>query len=208
MEASGNRGFFPSMLVFLLKITYNCGYKLKGRLKMQASKVIISQETREKLNNQALSPLKKRELREQMVIAAIRKAVGGTRTKQELIAAAGYNPAGTSPDYARGLGFLTGMVNRGLITHNDTNTFKKNWTVLADVKTTKAKDPEIMPTAVEIAKAIVAPEEEKAPEVVVELKEKTHVNKGTLINLAKEFAWKHNSDSLREFIAFADNRLK
>lgn len=164
------------------------------------ARVIITQETREKLDNQALSPLKKRELREQMVIESIRKAVGGERTKQELIAAAGYSPVGTSPDYARGLGFLQGMIKRKVIMHNDTSTFKKVWTVLADVKV----KPLVTPTPQAVAQEVVAP----APELTVEEKPKVQVNKGTLINLAKEFAWKHNSDSLRDFIVFAENRLK
>lgn len=167
---------------------------------MNASRVIITQETRERLNNEALSPMKKRELREQMVIESIRKAVGGTRTKQELIAAAGYNPLGSTPDYASGLQLITSMIKRGLITHNATSTFKKNWTVIGDVKV----KPIVTPTPEAVAQEIVAP----TPELTVEEKPKAQVNKGTLLNLAKEFAWEKNSDSLREFIDFAKNRLK
>ena len=167
---------------------------------MNVSKLTITQETREKLNNPALSPIRKRELREQMIIESIRKAVGGTRTKQELIAAAGFSPIGTSNEYANGLALITSMVKRGLITHNDTSSFKKNWTVLADVKTR----PIIKPKPEVIAKEVVQPE----PELVVEERPKVQVNKGTLLNLAKEFAWEKNSDSLREFIEFAKTRLK
>lgn len=171
---------------------------------MNASKVIITQETRDRLNNQALSPMKKRQLREQMIIESIRRAVGGTRTKQELIAAAGFNPVGTSNDYANGLALITSMVRRGIITHNDTSAFKKNWTVLSDVKI----KPAVTPTPEAIAQEIVAPKVENAPGIVVEEKPKVQVNKGTLINLAKEFAWEKNSDSLREFIDFTKSRLK
>ena len=168
---------------------------------MNASKVTITQETRERLNNEALSPIKKRQLREQMIIESIRKAVGGTRTKQELIAAAGFSTDARSLNYAKGHTLIGSMIKRGIITHNATTTFKKNWTVLSDVKTV------VTPTPKEVAESIVAPVE-KAPEIMIEEKPKVQVNKGTLINLAKEFAWKNNSDSLREFIAFADNRLK
>lgn len=166
------------------------------------ARVIITQETREKLDNPVLSPAKKRELREQLIIESIRKAVGGTRTKQELIAAGGYDPRGTTASYAAGLQHLSSMVKRGLITHNATSSFKKNWTVLADVKT----KPAVTPKPEAVAEEIVKPEVK--PELIVEEKPKVQVNKGTLLNLAKEFAWKRNSDSLREFIEYAETRLK
>lgn len=166
---------------------------------MNASKVIITQETRARLNNEALSPAKKRQLREQMIIESIRKAVGGTRTKQELIAAAGYSPDAKSNSYAMGHTLVNSMIRRGLITHNNTRAFRKNWTVLSEVTVT--------PQPKAVAEAIVEKKKE-AVELVVEEKPKVIVNKGTLLNLAKQFAWEKNSDSLREFIDYAQTRLK
>lgn len=167
---------------------------------MNASRLVISPETREKLNNPVLSPMKKRQLREQMIIESIRKAVGGSRTKQELIVAAGFSPDAKTNSYAAGHTLINSMIKRGLITHNATNAFRKNWTVLADVKVT--------PSAKAVAQEVVTPKAEVKPELVVEERPKVVVNKGTLLNLAKEFAWKHNSDSLRDFVVFAENRLK
>lgn len=166
---------------------------------MIASKITISPETREKLNNPVLSPMKKRELRRELVKDSIRKAIGGTRTKQELIAAAGYNAYRSSNEYANGLNLIDGMIKSGIISHNPTNAFKKVWTVIEDVKVT--------PSPKKVAQEIVSPVETKL-ELTVEERPKVQVNKGTLLNLAKEFAWKNNSDSLREFIVYAENRLK
>jgi len=163
---------------------------------MIASKLIISQETREKLLNPVLTPMKKRELREELIKDSIRKAVAGSRTKQELVAAAGFNPDATSNDYANGNGLVNSMIKRGIISHNPTRSFRKTWTVCEDVRVT--------PTPKQVADAIVQPEKE----IIVQTKEKVQVNKGTLINLAKEFAWKNNSDSLRDFIMYTENRLK
>jgi len=186
-------------LCFLRKKSIIRPISEKRKAYMNASKVIITPETREKLNNPVLSPLKKRQLREEMIKDSIRKAVGGVRTKQELVAAAGFNPSGTTNDYANGLGLITSMIKRGIINHNPTSSFKKVWSVTEDVKVT--------PSPKKVAQEIVAPVETK-PELTVEERPKVQVNKGTLLNLAKEFAWKNNSDSLREFIVYAENRLK
>lgn len=163
---------------------------------MIASKLVISPETREKLNNPVLSPMKKRQLREQFIIESIRKAVGGTRTKQELIVAAGFSHDATTNSYAAGHTLINSMIKRGLITHNDTKSFKKNWTVLADVKVT--------PSPKTVAKEVVGTPQSTQ----VELKEKAPVSAVELVQLAKDFAWENNTDSLRDFIAYAQKTLK
>ena len=162
---------------------------------MIATKLVISQETRARLNNPVLSPAKKRLLREEMIKESIRKAPGGIRTKQELIVAAGYNPKSRTKDYANGLNLISSMVKRGVIYHATTDSFKKRWFVANEVKVT--------PSPRSIAKELFGPKEVK-----VEPKEKLPVSAVELVQLAKDFAWRENSDSLRDFIAYMQNVVK
>ncbi len=163
---------------------------------MNVTKLTISQETREKLNNPVLTPMKKRELREEMIKDSIRSAVGGVRTKQELVAAAGYNPDAKSSNYASGIGHIGSMVKRGIISHNNTNAFRKTWVVCEDVKTKAVENKSQMPVPI-IPKDIMVIREEP-----------TDVDRVKLIDMAKQWAWDNNSDSLRDFIAHAQNTLK
>lgn len=161
---------------------------------MIASKISISHETRAKLNNQALSPVKKRELRENMVKERIRSAVGGECTKQELVAAAGYDPDAKSNDYANGVTLINSMLKRGLIAHNGTSKFRKAWTVIEQAP---KRVPNVTPTPAQVA-----------AELMVELKDYKHLSSISLLDMAKTFAWTHNSDSLREFIDYIENAIK
>lgn len=163
---------------------------------MVASEVKITPETRAKLDNQALSPGKKRELRENLIKECIRSAVGGMVTKQELVAAAGYNPDAKSRDYARGFGLINSMVKRGIICNDNANKFRKAWTVVEDVHI-------VTPTPAEVAAELVVPQE-----IRVELQEFEALTSIELVAMAKEFAWQKNSDSLREFIDYAKNAIK
>lgn len=168
---------------------------------MVASKVTISQETRAKLLNPILSPARKRELREELIKDSIRRATHGYRTKQELIAAGGFNPDAKSGSYASGFGMINSMIKRGVISHESTNAFKKRWTILADMKVT--------PSPKQIAKTIVPTVAPAAgTEVMVALEEYKEVDKIKLVDMAKEFAWRENSDSLRDFVAYMQNAIK
>jgi hypothetical protein len=166
----------------------------KERLIMIASKLIITQETREKLNNPVLSPTKKRELRERMIKDKINNSIDSKFTKQELVVAAGFNPITTTNEYANGLGLVNSMVKRHIIMHNNTTEFRKVWTVIDNMKVT--------PTPKQVAGSVV----KKEPVVV--LSEKTELDKVTLVDMAKEFSWRENSDSLRNFIAYMHNTIK
>jgi len=161
---------------------------------MIPSRLILTPETRAKLSNPVLSAVKKRQLREEMIKDSIRSAVGGMRTKQELIVAAGYSPDAKTNDYAKGHTLIGSMLRRGIISHNKTNAFKKIWTVHEDVRVT--------PSPKQVAAAIVV------KEPVVALKEQEELDKVKLVDMAKEFAWRENSDSLREFIAYMEKAVK
>lgn len=160
---------------------------------MIASKVTISQETRAKLDNPVLTRKKKNKLREELVKDCIRAQRGGIATKQQLIAAAGFDPDARSNGYATGITLLHSMVRKGIISHENTKKFKKTWTVKEDVRVT--------PTPKQVAREIVK------PEAVVELKE-FKMDKLTLVDMAKQFAWTNNSDSLRDFIKYVENAIK
>lgn len=166
---------------------------------MIASKVIITAETRARLDNPILTPAKRRSLREEMIKERIRSATGGAATKQELIAAAGLNPDARSTEYAKGIATINSMVKRGIISHDDSNRFRKIWTVMEDVHTR----PLVTPTPEELASELVIPKELK-----VELKEFEALTSVQLVDMAKEFAWQRNSDSLREFVEYAKNAIK
>jgi hypothetical protein len=161
---------------------------------MVASKVTISQETRAKLDNPILTKAKKSKLREELIKDYIQARRGGIATKQQLIAAAGFDPNARSNSYASGIAFLRRMMKHDIISHDNTNKFKKVWTVKEASK--------VSPTPAQVAESIVK------PPVVVELKEFEKVNSVQLVDMAKEFAWKQNSDSLRDFIQYVENAIK
>lgn len=161
---------------------------------MNASKVTITAETRAKLDNQALSPARKRELRECMIKERIRNATNGACTKQELVAASGLNPDAKSVEYARGVAMINSMVRRGVISHDNSNKFRKYWTVKEDAR--------VKPTPEQVAQALIVPKE------VVVLLNEFKMDKIALVDMAKQFAWTKNSDSLREFISYVENAIQ
>lgn len=194
---------------------------------MIASKVTITKETRAKLDNPILTKEKKNKLRQEMIKDFIRNAESGLATKQELVAAAGYNPDGTTQEYAQGLGMVNRMVRHNVISHNPTVERKKTWVVNEDVHTAPTIKPALPEMAAEIvaeAEAASKPVEDvveepvvvepvteipQAPQgAIVELKEFPTLTSMKLVDMAKEFAWRNNSDSLRDFIDFIENAIK
>lgn len=167
---------------------------------MIASKLVITSETRAKLNNPVLTPAKKLELREQLIVEYIRKNLRPI-TKQELIVAGGYNASATSQSYANGLNLITRMIKRNVISHNNTKEFRKLWTVTEDVK--------VRPIAQKITELpAMIPKDSKLSQYQLTLEPVQELKKESLIDMAKQWAWENNSDSLRDFIAFAQNRVK
>jgi len=92
---------------------------------MIASKVVISQETRRRLDNPALSAENEYKLRQELVKDYIRKSECNEATKQELIAAAGFDPNATSKGYAHGAAFIKSMIKNGIISHAPAACFRK-----------------------------------------------------------------------------------
>lgn len=170
---------------------------------MIASKLTITNETREKLLNPALSPQKKKALRQELIVDRIRRSMSGACTKQELIAAAGFDVS-NARDYAKGFNLIERMVKRKIIAHNQSTSYRKFWTITADVRTHRIpkEAPVVSPTPEQVALSVLP------KEVLVELQEPEQLTSIKLVEMAKEFAWKNNSDSLRDFIQYAEKAVK
>lgn len=183
---------------------------------MYASKLTFSKETRMKLASPALSPMAKRKLRQSRVLDFIRETPGHEATKFDLIAAAGYDVT-NSTEYQNGWGLVTGMVKRGVIVPHDhenpTSKRKKQWIISSDVRVIEAIPPrpgypaEAFNHLPDTGGSDGA-EDKSEPNIEQPADGETITEISTahaeLLGLAKDFAWKQNSDSLREFIAWME----
>lgn len=159
---------------------------------MDATRVTISKETMEanKLNRHSKHA---RLLKEESVKALVRNTPAGEGlTLRHLMAAAGYNP---KTDYQAGMQFVYGCVKRGVIKRSDPSeiTFKKTYFVPEDAKTSR-------PAETFTLKSTDEPKVEEKPKGLIGNVEVLYKVEDIVHN-AKQFAWEHNSDSLREFIA-------
>lgn len=156
---------------------------------MDASKVTISQETREKLSR-PLSAKNKKALKIQLIKEYIRsKPIGTKFSMQELAAAAGYDKNRGAVGWA----FVNRLHKNGVIDIEGVTKYKKNVTIPKDSKATKelsiSKDDKKLDTSSSLTKR----EDKNVSNLafITEVEDK-----------AREFSWKENSDSLREFIKF------
>lgn len=154
---------------------------------MIASKVKISNETRRALLNPVLGKKQKQALRLGRVIEKIRSTPGGSLTKQELLAVAGYDPNSGSQSYKNGIAYISNLVKRGILTHNNTRAYRKNWTVMSDVT--------IKTPPKQVAQSVVKPQQPTGQEIA------DGVSK-LVSNLAKDFYWETGSNDLKEFVKF------
>lgn len=147
---------------------------------MEASKISFTEKTQAQLQSPVISKKKKRDLRRAIMLEEIRRRPVGTMIRtRDLADAAGFTGGNSQNTYA----FLKRMERDNLITIEKVpKSDKKIYTVVADSRT------------------VVPKVEKPAPEQheIVTNKDKT------LGEYAKEFAWKKNSDSLREFVGFMD----
>lgn len=167
---------------------------------MLASKVTISQETRARLDNPTLTESKRHKLRQELIKDTIRRANGRRLSKQQLIAAAGLDPRTETNDYKRGMALVRSMIRKRQIIQKSGNRLGGGWKVVGDKS--KQTNVNVRPTPQDMAESVMP------KSVAVELQDYKVVDKLTLLNMAKEFAWKENSDSLREFINYIENAIK
>lgn len=182
---------------------------------MIASKVTFSRETQAALLNPALDFKKKRELRINRVKEFVREHPAGHKFRMmDLIAAAGYNPDNPG-NYASGFGFITALNKRGIINIEKTKQYGKEVTIPGDENIVK----EGRQTIAEIRAEEAAKEAKETETPVNEPDNSVELDKPEVVtftrleyqvvdveevrrieNLAREFSWNNDSDSLREFI--------
>lgn len=165
---------------------------------MDVSKVTLNESMKEAMRNPGLSREKKLKLRRELIYAYIRsRPTGALIGVSELIGAAQY------PIFNSGWNQIQTMKRKGLIVQERVPGKKKSiWTIPGDVKTTHIP-------------GFVKPETEEVKEeheMKIPLPPESTVSNGPgwsgnlysvsdMVHNAKQFAWEHNSDSLREFIA-------
>jgi hypothetical protein len=144
---------------------------------MDASKVTVSPET---LRFKKMSPGKRSELRRKNIIELIESKPFGTPiTLAEFAAVCSFTDASAHA-------MLTTMVKKGIISKNPISKAKIAYSVNGEPRVIKPKT-EVEPT----------PTRQIDMDVVGHEK--------TLGDYAKDFAWQHNSDSLREFVKYMDS---
>lgn len=164
---------------------------------MEASRVTISPETlqtqRDSVNSIVGYRKRKTILKDESIKTLVRNTPAGKGlTASKLMSVAGYDPTNTN-SYQAGMQYILGAIRRGVIVRVDPSekTFKKQYFVPDDVHTVNKQRPRAKAT-----------DEEKKLEIPGEtLAISTEVVVDVIVAKAKQFAWEHNSDSLREFIA-------
>jgi hypothetical protein len=145
---------------------------------MQASRVTISAKTKEALAYKGLDFKKRQQVKRERVYAFLSLQPNHQATISDLIAAAGYRTDDTK-QYNSGHAFISTMIKRSLIGNQGERSYKKTWWTIKDLP--KVKDIELPQHK---------PEVPKQP---------------PLLQLAQEYVWTHDSDSLREFIKWLEN---
>lgn len=175
---------------------------------MQASKVTLSRETRAEIASNPLlhSRKAKSRFRAQKIIDYINSKPSGHKFGTvELISVAGY----TDDQYASGYAFVKRLQKDGILWIEKNNKFKKGFVVcknadgskLNTVKVSEPKKHEIPEETVEKVSDEDKIVEEKAKQAeMCMISERNESFRNEVKSLAKDFAWDHNSDSLREFI--------
>jgi hypothetical protein len=185
---------------------------------MYASKVSFSNQTRALINARPMGRNQRVKLRQQRVKDFIRETPNGEARKRDLIEAAGFNTK-NEKEYQRGWAIVGTMIRRGDIVENDgsnpKNSYLKQWTIPSDVTVTNRNGELTYPDG--DGKTILRPtddpmtvnelKEEEKPQSGVVMVETVNLSGRALTDMAKQFAWTHNSDSLREFIAWTESTL-
>lgn len=171
---------------------------------MQASRVSFFAETRMKLDNPVLDFMKKRNLKIERVKEFIREQPAGTKLKfEDVIGAAGYMTNDTK-SYGAGYAFVRGLWKSGIIEIEDTVKHLKLFTIPSDA-INKVEELPVETTPEPGDEVVVEDKQEEQEQAhvtftrleyqVVDVEEVRRIE-----NLAREFSWSNDSDSLREFI--------
>lgn len=169
---------------------------------MEASKVTVTPET---MVRNTLTPKRKKELRQRLIMDYIRKRPAGAMIHMDkLIYAGGW----TTKQYGSGWAFIQRMARDGIITiEGYPKTTNKSFTIPGDSNIIQPATP----TADQVADAVVGAieadvaDEDKPKQPSFSLKtdsldDFSKMAAGWAVQRAKSFAWAKNSDSLREFV--------
>lgn len=178
---------------------------------MDVSRVTLTNETRLAMENNPLlkDGRAKSKFRKAKILEYIRSKPAGSHFGiGELITAGGY----TSKQYGTGWAFIQRMVKDKIIWIEKTDKFKKLVTIPGDAKTvaeaTKPKAESKKPEEKNVVNDdLQKPDREhlgvyspNKPTLKIEVPKKLY-RVEDIRGRAKQFAWEHNSDSLRDFIA-------
>ena len=183
---------------------------------MEVSRVSFTQQTRQAMSNPNLSRKKKLKLRQQLVFEYIRSKPAGTPlTIIELARAGGWKPG------AGGWNGINNMIKNKLLVKSDAPGERGSiWTISADARVVNpgfAKVTTNPETVNEVRNESGKPEcrcsvfpftphshlttDKVSENIRPDVKQPFVYTKGYFTDKAKQFAWEHNSDSLREFIS-------
>lgn len=156
---------------------------------MEASKVTINPDV---IRFQKMDRAKRTKLRRQNIIDLIKSKPYGTPIK---LAEFAYVAQCTD---ASAYALIKTMIKKGIISKDYISRFRITYSVNSEPRTiTPAQKPTAAPqAALELEPPVVA--ETSAEPVTAPTR--------SLEDYAREFAWEHNSDSLREFIKFMDGK--
>lgn len=166
---------------------------------MDASKISVNPEL---LKFRPLTQIQQRKIREQRIIELIRSKPAGTKIKLRDFAAV----IELTPDSTRRL--IYRMIERKKLSQFPvTGQARKSYTVLADIKVQKVQpSAAVLPDSRDMKAENFKLRFPPAVERVSALQPRPTTPPDTLVQDAKEFSWQFNSDSLREFVAWAQSR--
>jgi len=177
---------------------------------MEVSRLTFSEELVKKMQNPGISKKRKRELRTELILDYIRsKPAGSILSKMELVNAARYNKNSKASGYI----FIDSLIKKGIIKAEKAgigNQSGYEWTIPGDATSlnnvTQPKVDENKPDVPEITPVLNCncgcnAQNEINSEVTIDNDE--YIT--TLIQTAKDFTWRTNSDSLRGFIDWLSN---
>lgn len=171
---------------------------------MEASKVIISQDMQDYINNPKISTERRMQLRADRVVEYIKSKPAGEYIKKlDLVHAAGYV---TENNRARGYSFIDSLISSKKIScHQDSRT-RMSWSV-NDSKISNTEKPS---ANLDKPKKPPIKDSEEPSKNEIDIPRGCRVKKqlADIKYEAQQFAWNYSSDSLREFINYLERERK
>ncbi len=171
---------------------------------MEASKVIISHDMQDYINNPKISTVRRMQLRADRVVEYIKSKPAGEYIKKlDLVHAAGYI---TENSRARGYLFIDSLISSKKIYCHQDSRARMSWSV-NDSKVSNTEKPS---EKLDKPKKPPVKDKEELSESKVDITKSRGVKKqlADIKYEAQQFAWNYSSDSLREFINYLERERK